>query len=102
MSGKKRVKYTRPTTRNEDSGAVCGAWAPRPGSGTDTPSALVLLGRDGGSENGVAVRHYDFDADSLSESVRESLPVVYGCLLEVLMLLLLMMMKNLLWQPHAA
>jgi hypothetical protein len=70
MSGKKRVKYTRPTTRTEDSGAVCGAWAPRPGSVTDTPSALVLLGRDDASVKGVAVREYNFDADSLSETVR--------------------------------
>lgn len=71
MSGQKRVKYTRPTTRNEDSGAVCGAWAPRPGSVTDTPSALVLLGRDDASVTGVAVREYNFDADSLSETIHE-------------------------------
>ncbi|KAG0630257.1 hypothetical protein M758_1G165500 [Ceratodon purpureus] len=64
MSGRQRnVKYTRPTTRNEDSGAVCGAWAPRPGSVTDTPTALVLLGRD----VAIAAREYDFDADRLSD-----------------------------------
>lgn len=72
MGGKKRVKFTRPTSRNEDSGAVCAAWVPRSGSVTDAPSGLVLLGRDddGASEKGVAVRDYNFDTDTLSDTVR--------------------------------
>jgi prolactin regulatory element-binding protein len=71
MSGgkKQRVKFTRPTSRNEDSEAVCGAWVPqRAGSVTDAPSTFVLLGRDH-DQKGVAVREYNFDTDTLSDTV---------------------------------
>lgn len=71
MSAQRRVTSTRPAARNEESGAVCGAWAPRAGSVTDEPSALVLLGRDD-EEAGraVSVREYDFDSDTLLDTVR--------------------------------
>jgi len=76
MSGKKRVKFTRPTSRNEDLEVICGAWVPRAGSVTDAPSGFLLLGRDGAgsSENGVAVREYNFDTDMLSETVSIGIP----------------------------
>ena len=72
MSGKKKaiVKSIRPSSRNEDAEAVCGAWAPRPGSVTDTPTALVVLGRSEGDEHGISVKEYNFDLDKLSNDVR--------------------------------
>lgn len=73
MSEQRRVKYSRPATRNEETGAVCGAWAPQAGNVTDSPSAFVLLGRgddDDESERAISVREYNFDSDTLLDTVR--------------------------------
>ena len=75
MSGQRWVKYSRPTTENEDAGAVCGAWAARAGSATDSPSAFVLLGRDDDDAGrAISVREYNFDSDTLLDTVRPSFP----------------------------
>jgi hypothetical protein len=74
MSGqRRRVKYARPATRNEEAGVVSGAWAPRAGSGAGSPSAFLLLGRDD-KEAGraISVREYNFDSDTLFDTVRVS------------------------------
>lgn len=69
----KRVSYLR-STRNEEAGLMCAAWAPRPRSERDGPSSFVLFGRGQGKEqtevlNGLAVSEYDFQADTLSDTV---------------------------------
>lgn len=64
----RRLTYLR-STKNEETGTNCAAWAPRSKGVTDAPFACVLFGRGDGDEKAVALSEYNFDRDALSDTV---------------------------------
>ncbi len=72
----RRVSYLRSTRNEEEAALTCAAWAPRPASDRDGPSSLLVFARgsikDGNNSdvlNGLHVAEYDFDKDTLSDTV---------------------------------
>ncbi|CAM6009198.1 unnamed protein product [Sphagnum balticum] len=72
----RRVSYLRSTRNEEEAALTCAAWAPRPASDRDGPSSLLVFARgstkdDNNSDvlNGLALAEYDFDKDSLSDTI---------------------------------
>ncbi len=94
----RRVSYLRSTRNEEEAALTCAAWAPRPASDRDGPSSLLVFARgsikDGNNSdvlNGLHVAEYDFDKDSLSDTVHTLLFFFFffSCLILLLLLLLL-------------
>ncbi len=95
----RRVSYLRSTRNEEEAALTCAAWAPRPASDRDGPSSLLVFARgsakdDNNSDvlNGLALAEYDFDNDSLSDTVHTLL--FFSCLRPLLLLLLLLLLLS--------